>query len=137
MRQKIDALLDIHGHTLKPLFAASYFELKLNQDIFGGKEPTEERRMEVMKSLNDALRDIDDYASESEYLAGDRLTLADIQYYNNVYNLVTLLDLKLDEFEHLNTWYQKMSLDPILEDLNKLMIESFAKFKELNLPQSS
>ena len=30
-----------------------------------------------------------------------------------------------------------MSLDPILEDLNKLMIESFAKFKELNLPQSS
>ena len=106
MRQKIDALLDIHGHTLKPLFAASYFELKLNQDIFGGKEPTEERRMEVMKSLNDALRDIDDYASESEYLAGDKLTLADIQYYNNVYNLVTLLDLKLDEFEHLNTWYK-------------------------------
>ena len=109
MRQKIDALLDIHGHTLKPLFASTYFELRISQEVFGAKEPTEERKAEVMKSIDDAFKDIEDYASENEYLAGDRLTLADIQYYNNISNLITLLELKLDDYPHLKEWYEKMS----------------------------
>eukprot|EP00345_Euplotes_harpa_P007460 CAMPEP_0168331550 /NCGR_PEP_ID=MMETSP0213-20121227/8400_1 /TAXON_ID=151035 /ORGANISM="Euplotes harpa, Strain FSP1.4" /LENGTH=195 /DNA_ID=CAMNT_0008335347 /DNA_START=21 /DNA_END=605 /DNA_ORIENTATION=+ len=103
-RQRVDAMLDVNGNTYRPVFMPSYWEVKLSPICFGVPVPSQERVDKIMSDVHFNLKDINEVTSLSPFVAGEKFSIADVQIYNEVFNVATHFEIDLSEYVHLKTW---------------------------------
>ncbi|CAI2379614.1 unnamed protein product [Moneuplotes crassus] len=134
-RQKVDALLDINACYLRPVFMNSYWDLKLSQICFNAPERDEEFTSTTFDSIKINLGHLDQIVKSNKKnhslenctsLSGSNKTLADVQIYNEVYNVAYQLEINLKEdFPYLQEWYDSFQNDQLMKELDQEMIISF------------
>lgn len=121
-RQKVDKMMLTNATVYRPAFKESYFDIKDNELSpvwFGVEAPWQDFLDQNTLKINNVMEDINHITSNTEYIAGDFKSIADIHVYNEVFNVAYHLDLNLSKYPSLSTWYSKFNSDEIMQQLNK------------------
>jgi len=82
---------------------------------------------EKNKSLKQALTFLDGFLSASDYVAGSRLTIADLSILSTV-TFLDVIDYDLSEYKNINKWQDKLSAElPYFNEINVEPIQAFKK----------
>ena len=57
------------------------------------------------------LSDIDEIASFDQFIAGPKFSIADVQIYNEVFNVTTHLEIDISKYQNLKRWFEEVSKD--------------------------
>jgi DNA phosphorothioation-dependent restriction protein DptG len=98
--------------------------------FFGQEKLTEEETKELMDKVFTEFLDLDNHLAESKFLAGETMTIADVQVYNEVLSVTSFLRLKIDEYAHLHEWRDMVSKDPSISQIDKEFHEAFDLFRQ-------
>ncbi|CAI2380223.1 unnamed protein product [Moneuplotes crassus] len=128
-RAKIDALLDWCGNSVRPSLTGGLKKILLNVKFFDHPEPTEEEKKECMDSMHQIFAEIEGYTGEHDFLANDKMSIADVQIYNEVMLAKACLSLTFEDYPNLEKWLERMAEDTIIKELDDVML---ARLKELS-----
>ena len=117
-RAKIDALLDWNGNTVRPALTGGLRVIVLNHKFLGGPEPSEEEIKEAMNGMNKIFDEIESLTGKNDFLSGDKMSIADVQTYNEVFLAQKILSLTWEKYPNLEKWAKRMVEDPIIKDLD-------------------
>ncbi|CAG2110001.1 unnamed protein product, partial [Medioppia subpectinata] len=91
---------------------------------FMGSEPTEQ----AVKTISDTLKLLDQLIGSNKYLAGNKLTIADLSVLATTYTLV-IFGKDLTPYPNLNTWITKLSEElPYFDEFNTFSKEDVDEF---------
>lgn len=131
-RAKIDQFLHFDGSTLFPRFGSL-----INEILFQG-------RVEVSEfSLNravEALRFLNTFLEKSEYLAGDKMTVADISCASVPLTFQRLIPNEYNKFDNVKAWIDRIRGDlPIFDEIHveKLNILEKTYFDKMAVNQKN
>ena len=64
-----------------------------------------------MSDIHLNFTDIDEIASFDQFIAGPKFSIADVQIYNEVFNVVTHLEIDISKYKNLKKWYDEVTKD--------------------------
>ena len=131
-RAKVEALLDMNGTIFRQPFIRAYLTIVVFP-MRGAPAPDEETKEKLIAGVHEQLKFLDETVKEKGFLAGSEMTIADVQVYNEVTNVVTILALDLNEYPNLLEWRQKVHDDQVIAELDTKFYETVAKFKEQHM----
>ena len=107
-RAKVDQFLEFHSFQIRPALYKP-LRLRMGQKLMGLKIPQNALDYHN-KMLFQALELLEKYLllSKYQYFTGNELTIADLQLYYEVTNLV-MLNITLEEYPHLDRWFKLIS----------------------------
>lgn len=126
-RAKVDTVLDLHGNFYRPAIAPAQFRIVLAPILLGIPAPSEAETKQILDALNAVLVELNNSLEGKNYLAGDNLTIGDLQIYNEVLNVRILMKRTLDEYPNIQRWNSKIEEDPIVAEINKELYDFFGK----------
>ena len=120
-RAKVDAILDWVNTTGRPQLINAAFVIKLNPTI-GKPEATEEEVKLHTANAHMTFKTIDETVKEKGgFLAGDHMTIADVQAYNMCGVGNGILQIDTSEYEGYEKWFKAMGEDEVLAELDEGM----------------
>ena len=132
-RSKVISMLDVSATTYRPVFSEANNKLMFKPVFYGGEKPTEEERKEVLGKVYSQFKDLNDILADQKFIAIDKFTIADVQIYNEVLNVCTVVELETKDYEFLNSWKEEIEKDPIITEIGNTFVSMFNKAKERSL----
>ena len=94
--------------------------------FFKKPKPDEEETKELMGTLNAQFQAVENQLSETEWLAGDEFSLADVYIYNELQTAVFILQMDLKDFPKVSAWMETLEKDEIIAKIKTEAAESMA-----------
>ncbi|CAM0944069.1 unnamed protein product [Alopecurus aequalis] len=116
----VDVWLEVEAHQYSPVMEAILTEIRL-RPIFGQR--VDERVVEEnMEKLKKVLGVYESRLSSSEYLAGDFISLADLNHVSTMLCLqITAYRSVLDTYPHVSAWWDDLRARPAARKVSDLM----------------
>jgi len=131
VRAEIEKHLSWFQSRMRPC-AGRLTRMIVHPQAFGDKAPSQaEIKREQDELFKKLLPSLDQQLINKKYFCGDEVTIADLQYYNEISTIVTLIKKNLDESEYPNlaAWFNdRMSQIPDIMILNKKLKEIINKY---------
>lgn len=126
----IDSLIDYDVQTFRKACLPFAPEMFFGPKFKGTPEPTEERKVELQKGLDDAFGLIADILKRNgtPYLAGDEPTLADFTVFYSTIPEIKMAGGKYDTHSEFAEWYEKVSSLPAVAKTLEDFEAKFATF---------
>ncbi|CAI2380044.1 unnamed protein product [Moneuplotes crassus] len=129
-RAKAEEILDIGTTNVRSSMMSAVNPIVVGPLFFGAEKPSEEEQKKLIEDLNKTFEKLNTKLGDKAYFAGDKLTVGDIQIYNEIQTALTLLQLDLADYPQLNTWYETVGANEILAEITKEMLEALAALNE-------
>ena len=126
-RSKVDFWFDWNNTSGRPSFSGALFNIALGPKLFNMPEVTAAKKKELMDSVHENMKFIDTELGDKPYLTGDNFTICDVQVYNEVIEVKTILELDLSEYESLTAWMETLKKDSIIKDLDEQFLKGLAE----------
>eukprot|EP00343_Euplotes_focardii_P008022 CAMPEP_0205819592 /NCGR_PEP_ID=MMETSP0206-20130828/2035_1 /ASSEMBLY_ACC=CAM_ASM_000279 /TAXON_ID=36767 /ORGANISM="Euplotes focardii, Strain TN1" /LENGTH=222 /DNA_ID=CAMNT_0053113377 /DNA_START=22 /DNA_END=690 /DNA_ORIENTATION=- len=120
-RAQVDSHLDWNGNTVRPALSGGLKVIVLKPTFFGAPQPTEEEKKEAMDGIFAIIDEIEARTGENDFLINDKMSIADVQVYNEVTLANTLLQFGFDKYPNTEKWVERMVADPIIKELDAEM----------------
>ena len=129
---KIDALIDFDVQTFKKGFEP-YTNEVLYAVFFQGKDaPTEERKAELQKAVDDNFKQLDDILKRNggDYVNGEHLTLADFSIFVSTLYVVAMAGGRYDTHSRVAEWWDRIAAMPVMAKILEDQKVAFQRFKD-------
>jgi len=107
-RQRADAGLDFNATTVRPGISTALREIVVGPGFFGAPAPTEERKVELIKQQYETLEKIGKWLEGKTFIGGEKITLPDFQVFNEINEVMFLMNFEITRNEVVNAWFQRL-----------------------------
>lgn len=113
----VDALMDWDTQTLERGTANYEHEAVFGPLLEKLDHPTEERREQLQKEVDDTMKGLDGILERSggDYVTGDTLTLADFAIFFSTFYSFVFGTAKKDTYSRVSEWWDRMAKVPAIE----------------------
>ena len=118
--------MDFNGTTVRPGLVAFIRHVVVIPKIFGGEAPSEEKVAELRKQAEETYDKINTWIGEKDYVAGDSLSLGDLQIFHEVTTNAALMQADLSSYPNVERWYNKCLENPAIKAVNDKFLEGLA-----------
>ena len=126
-RAKIDFWLDWNNTSARTSFSNAFVAIALGPKLFNMPKVKKNKKKELMEKLYECMNFIDTKLEDNSYLTGENFTICDVQIYNEVFEVQSILELDLSEYEALTSWMERMQKDSIIKDLDKQFLKRLSE----------
>ena len=128
-RAQVDSWLDYNNTAVRQTGGTAVDEIIANP-MFGAEVPSEEQKKKLLDSYFKDLKHIDTSLKNSDFLTGDKLTIADVQIYNEITSTSLFLKLTFDDFPNIKSWIDRIGENEVIKELNEELQERLKDFAE-------
>lgn len=129
---KIDALIDFDVQTIKKPFYAYGSETVIGPKLQGKETPTDERKKELQKDIDEVLRQLNDILERNggDFVNGEHLTLADFALFSSSLYGIVISDADYSKYDRVKQWWDRVAALPVVDHLLMQHKESFKNVLE-------
>ena len=125
-RARVEEIIDFSGTTIRPGLIKPQIALVFGPMFLGKDKPGEEESKALLAEIDGIFKTLDSQLEGKTYFYGDKLTIGDVQVYNEILNVSTFLKLDLADFSNLKTWKETVEGDSTIGEINKKFFETLA-----------
>ncbi|CAI2379088.1 unnamed protein product [Moneuplotes crassus] len=129
-RAKAEEILDIAATNVRQSMMAAVAPIVVAPLLFGAEKPSEEEQKKLIEEVKKTFEKLNTKLGDKTYFTGDKLTVGDVQIYNELQTAATFLELDFADYPQLDAWYETVGANEVLTELSKEMFEAAAAMKE-------
>ena len=127
-RARVNMWLQWNGGELRHESEHMWYTCLLNHLFRGLPEASEDKKQKTKEKFLDKLTHLDNQLSKTEYVAGDNLSIADVQIFFELYLTMIAIKLDLSKFVNIERWIKKVMEDPIIQELAEQTAKTYSEY---------
>ncbi len=126
VRAQAEEILDLAATNARVDLMKVQIPIVLGPLFLGLPKASEEEEKKLLGDAQTLFGKLNTQLGSGPYFAGEKITSGDVHLFFELQNALNLLKIDLSEHPELNTWYETVGKDEVVDELTKQFLEALA-----------